>query len=55
MDFLMLPIIAVSVASAVAYIWPSRRMSQSEEIAYTHGAFAFILARLGNGEHQSTR
>lgn len=55
MDFLMLPIIAIFVASAVAYIWPSRQMSQSEEIAYTHGAFAFVLARLGNGERQSTR
>lgn len=55
MDFLMLPIIAVIVASAVAYIWPSRLMSQSEEIAYTHGTFAFVLARLGNGKRQNTR
>jgi len=51
MDLVMLPIIAIFVASAIAYIWPSRPMSQSEEIAYTHGAFAaLVLARLGNGE-----
>jgi len=43
MDFLMLPIIAVFVASAVAYIWPSRSMSHNEEIAYTYGAFAPAL------------
>lgn len=49
MDFLLLTMIVLFGIVSGAYIWPALPKQQTEDIAYTHGSFAFVLARLRNG------